>query len=43
MDGKDFVNLFSYVYITPRRLGHKFYSNYFKFKIPANRKKAVYL
>ena len=43
MDGKDLVNMFSYCYVAPRRLGSQFYSNYVKFSYPANRKKAVYL
>lgn len=43
IEGRDLVNLFSVCYVTPRRLSSDYYSNFFKFTVPAGRRKAVHL
>ena len=43
LEGTDLKNLFSCCYITTRRIGGDFISNFYKFTYPANRKQAIYL
>lgn len=43
INGEDFQNLFSGVYIASKRDKHDYYSNYYLLDIPESQKKAIYL